>query len=69
MSSYAGSMNTSSAYSYTPPSPTSLSFGLHQSPREQHSLYSQFGALSQGQSGQKSGGQGFGSLKKLMGRK
>jgi hypothetical protein len=70
MSSF-GSISTSSAPSFysSPPSPTTLSFGLHQSPREQHNLFSQFGVLAPGQSGKGSDSQGFGSIKKLMGRK
>jgi hypothetical protein len=74
MSSYSGSINcnTSASFSYSPPSPTGLSIGIgaHQSPRDQHNMYSQFGVLTQGSSGQGSGSQqGFGSLKKFMGRK
>jgi hypothetical protein len=69
MSSYG---SNSSAYSYCPPSPTSTSIGfaLHQSPRDQHSLFAQFGAGGKSGSGtQSSSGQGLGSLKKLISRK
>jgi hypothetical protein len=63
-------MNTGSfgLFGSAPSSPHAFStFG--QSPRGQHDMYAQFGAAVTGQGSQSKSGSGFGSLKKLVGRK